>query len=164
MRKLKAFILSFLVLFGLWLVLGGVHRDELITGLVVALILWLLFRKRLEFLGDFHLSPKSVFCILCYVAVFLWELFKSAIDVAKRVISPRLPINPGIVKVRSKLKSPIGRIILANSITLTPGTMTVEMDEEYYYIHWIDIQSDDIEGATKAIVSTFERHLEVFFG
>ena len=99
MRKLKAFILSFLVLFGLWLILGGVHRDELITGLAVALVLWLLFRRRLEFLGDFRLNPKSIFCILCYVAVFLWELFKSAIDVAKRVVSPRMPINPGSVKV-----------------------------------------------------------------
>jgi multicomponent Na+:H+ antiporter subunit E len=68
------------------------------------------------------------------------------------------------VKVRTKLKSGIGRTILANSITLTPGTMTVEIRDEFLYIHWIDIKTDDIDTATEAIVSKFERHLEVIFG
>ncbi|MEA1973527.1 MAG: Na+/H+ antiporter subunit E, partial [Candidatus Cloacimonadota bacterium] len=96
--------------------------------------------------------------------VFLWELLLANFDVAKRIISPKLPINPGIVKVKTKLKSPIGRTFLANSITLTPGTLTVEMKDEYFYIHWIDVTNDDIDGATRAIVSSFEKYLEVIFG
>jgi len=53
---------------------------------------------------------------------------------------------------------------LANSITLTPGTLTVETDGEDYYIHWIDVSSKDIEGATEKIVHKFEKYLEVFYG
>lgn len=164
MRKFKAFILSFLILFGLWMIVGGTTRDELVTGGIAALILSLAFSKRLEVLADLKISFKSICCLGRFILVFLWELFRSAIDVARRVLSPRLPINPGIVKVRCSLKSPIGRIALANAITLTPGTMTVETIGDYYYIHWIDIQSDDIQGATNAIVCTFQNHLEVIFG
>jgi len=101
---------------------------------------------------------------LIFGGATVWELLKSNIDVALRVINPRLPINPGIVKVKTSLKSPLGRAVLANSITLTPGTLTVEMKNDYFYIHWIDVTSDDIEGATKAIVSHFEKYLETIFG
>ena len=75
-----------------------------------------------------------------------------------------LPINPGIVKVQTKLKSRLGRAFLANSITLTPGTLTVETKGEYFYIHCIDVTSHDIEEATQKIVSTFEKYLEVIYG
>ncbi len=102
--------------------------------------------------------------MVMYLFVFMWELLKSNIDVALRVISPRLPINPGIVKVKTRLKSPLGRAFLANSITLTPGTLTVEMKDEYFYIHWIDVTSENIEGATESIVSNLEKYLEIIFG
>ncbi len=164
MRRVKAFIISYLILMGLWLILTGFYYDELIVGSVTAILVSLVFSNRLVMLGDFRLSPKSFYCSVRYLFVFLIELIKSSIDVAGRVLSPTLPINPGIVKVRTKLKSGIGRTILANSITLTPGTMTVEIRDEFLYIHWIDIKTDDIDTATEAIVSTFERHLEVIFG
>ncbi len=164
MRKIKAFILSVLILMALWLVLGGTDSDELIVGALVSTVVALLFFPHLEVLADIKLTPKALVAILLYGMVFLVELFKSAIDVAGRVLSPRLPINPGIVKVRTHLKTHIGRIVLANSITLTPGTMTVETRGEYLYIHWIDIKTDDVETATNEIVRTFERHLEVIFG
>ena len=93
-----------------------------------------------------------------------WELVKSNFDVAFRVLNPKLPINPGIVKVKTKLQSRMGRIFLANSITLTPGTFTVETKGEDYYIHWIDVTSENIEDATKEIISKFEKYLEVMFG
>ena len=81
-----------------------------------------------------------------------------------RVISPSLPINPGIVEVKTKLKTGIGRLALANSITLTPGTLTVDIKEDSLFIHWIDVTSTDIEGATKNIVANFEKYLEVIYG
>jgi len=164
MRSAKAFILSFGILMGLWLILAGFYGEELIVGSVAAVLLSLIFSPKLLWLADYKLSPKSLLSTLKYLFVFLFELFKSAIDVSLRVLSPSLPINPGIVKVHTRLKSRIGRIVLANSITLTPGTMTVEIKDEFLYIHWIDIQADNIDAATKAIVQTFERHLEVMFG
>jgi len=164
MRSAKAFILSFGILMGLWLILAGFYGEELIVGSVAAVLLSLIFSPKLLWLADYKLSPKSLLSTLKYLFVFLFELFRSAIDVSLRVLSPSLPINPGIVKVHTRLKSRIGRIVLANSITLTPGTMTVEIKDEFLYIHWIDIQADNIEAATYAIVQTFERHLEVMFG
>ncbi len=164
MRKLKPGIILFIILFVLWIILAGTDRDELIIAGVSSLVISLLFASKAKALGNIHLSPKAICCAFMYLFVFLRELVKSTIDVAGRVLSPRLPINPGIVKVHTRLKSPLGRLILANSITLTPGTMTVETQGEYFYIHWIDIQTDDIETTTKAIVSIFEEYLEVIFG
>jgi len=164
MHRLKAFILSSSLLFLLWVALGGTARDELLVAAVVSPLVSLIFLPRVSHLGDLRLNPLSLIYIPIYLLVFLRELVKSTLDVARRVVSPSLPINPGIVKVKTRLKSPLGRIVLANSITLTPGTMTVETDGEDLYIHWIDIQSSDVVDATRKIVSTFEKYLDVIFG
>ncbi len=164
MQKLHTFLMSVLILFALWIVLGGSSSDELITGAVVAVVVSLVFLPRTSRLGNIRLKPLVLIYLPIYAFVFLWKLTKSTLDVAWRVLTPSLPINPGIVKVKTRLKSPIGRIILANSITLTPGTLTVETAGEDFYIHWIDIKTEDPEQATAKIVSTFEKYLEVIFG
>ncbi|GAH99268.1 unnamed protein product, partial [marine sediment metagenome] len=85
-------------------------------------------------------------------------------DVAYRVLHPRLPIKPGIVKVKTSLKTPTGRVALANSITLTPGTLSVEITEEgYLYVHWIMVRTTDIKEATERIVRKFEPILKEIF-
>jgi multicomponent Na+:H+ antiporter subunit E len=91
-------------------------------------------------------------------------LVKSNIDVARRVLTPSLPINPGIVEVKTILKSKIGRLILANSITLTPGTFTLEIQNDSLFIHWIDVKSADVNEDTRLIVRKFEKYLEVMYG
>jgi multicomponent Na+:H+ antiporter subunit E len=91
-------------------------------------------------------------------------LVKSNFRLAAIVLSPSLPIEPGIVKVRTRLKSRMGRLMLANSITLTPGTLTVEMEGEWLYVHWVNAEVTDIEGATAHIVAGFEAYLEVMYG
>ena len=98
----------------------------------------------------------------------IWELAKANFDVAYRVIlsllRPRnMPIAPGIVKVKTKLKSDLGKAILANSITLTPGTFTIDLKDDYLYIHWINVQHKDIEKATQDIVGRFEKFLLKIF-
>ncbi len=100
-----------------------------------------------------------------YIPVFLWEMIKANIDVAYRVSHPNLPIRPGIVTVRTSLKSDTGLTFLANSITLTPGTLSVDVDREngLLYIHWIDVKDKDIDGATERIVKRFERILKRIF-
>jgi multicomponent Na+:H+ antiporter subunit E len=164
MQKLMAFLISVVVLFCLWLVLAGTARDEVITGALVAVAVSLIMLPRLGKVGTIRPTFKALIYIPIYLVVFTIALIKSTLDVAGRVISPSLPINPGIVKVKTRLKSPIGRIVLANSITLTPGTMTVETDGEDFYIHWIDIQAENMEAATETIVRGFEKYLEVIFG
>ena len=103
--------------------------------------------------------------LLQYIPVLLWEVLKANIDVAYRVVHPKLPIRPGIVEVKTSLRSDIALTLLANSITLTPGTMSVDIGKEntVLYIHWIDVRERDSEAATKIIVERFERILRKIF-
>jgi multicomponent Na+:H+ antiporter subunit E len=110
------------------------------------------------------LHPKKLAYAVFYVFYLFIEIIKANLDVALRVIKPVIPINAGIVKVKTKLKSPMGRLILTNSITLTPGTLTVDIKDDTLYIHWIDVKDKEESGATERIVSSFEKYLEVIFG
>jgi multicomponent Na+:H+ antiporter subunit E len=105
------------------------------------------------------------FWFLYYVPLFIWECLKANLDVAYLVAHPDLPINPGIVKVKTTLKSDTALTFLANSITLTPGTMSVDIDPEngFLYIHWINVKDKDIEKASEIIVKTFEDILKRIF-
>ncbi len=164
MKKIKHAILSFLGLMLIWVMLTPPDMQEIVAGLIVSVLVVLLTLGMEPVLGDIRLTPKSLLYGVLYVLVFLRELLVSNLDVARRVIDPKLPIKPGIVKVRTKLQSRIGRTILANSITLTPGTLTTEIRGDYLYIHWIEIRHEDLEGATRDIVQKFEKYLEVIFG
>ncbi len=111
-----------------------------------------------------RITPKKIAYSIAYIGYLFVAIVKSNLDVARRVVQPKIPINPGIVVVKTRLKSPIGRMILANSITLTPGTLSVDVKGDYYYIHWIDVTAMEEEGATEKIVAGFEKYLEVIFG
>jgi multicomponent Na+:H+ antiporter subunit E len=136
----------------------------LIAGSVVAVIVALLPTGSNRLLRDVRLTPRALVAMLAYLGVFLVELVKATLDVASRVVRPSLPIRPGIVKIRTSLTTPLARLLLANSITLTPGTVTVETRGDVFFIHWIQVRHEDPEGATKEIASRFERYLEVFLG
>jgi multicomponent Na+:H+ antiporter subunit E len=76
---------------------------------------------------------------------------------ARRVISPSLPIFPAVVEVHTNLHSPLGKLLLANSITLTPGTLTVDVEGDTLRVHWIDARGmEDLVQATRAIAERFE--------
>jgi len=100
---------------------------------------------------------------LAYIPVFAYMCVKCNVDVALRVLSPGLQLKPGIVKIRTSLKSDIARVFLANSITLTPGTMTVELNDDVLYVHWIEVGSNDPVEAGKAIIGPFEYFLSRIF-
>ena len=76
-------------------------------------------------------------------------------------MDPKMPIRPGIVAIRTTLKSDIGQLMLANSITLTPGTLTVDVSDEYLFIHWINVKSTDVDEAGGLIAGRFEKYLKV---
>ena len=162
---MKNLFISVLLLLGIWLLLNAsLSPVVLVAGIAVALIITVFFSARHPVFSDIKLNPKAIAYFFIYIFVFTVELIKANMDVAVTVISPSLPINPGIVEVRTRLKSKIGRLVLANSITLTPGTLTVDIKEDSLFIHWIDVTSTDIEGATKKIVGNFEKYLEVIYG
>lgn len=140
---------------------GSADRSDLIVISVAAIIVSLLFSKarRLP-----RITPKRVAWSITYIAYLFLAIVKANFDVASRIVRIKIPLNPGIVTVRTRLSSPLGRTVLANSITLTPGTLSVEIKGDILYVHWIDVASTDREEATKTIVAGFEKYLEVIFG
>jgi multicomponent Na+:H+ antiporter subunit E len=148
-----------------WIMLTNtLAADSLLVGMVASLSIPLLFRNGLSFFTEFRATPRAFAAGLSFYGYFLKELVKSNLRLAAIVLSTDLPIRPGIVKVRTRLKSRMGRLMLANSITLTPGTLTVELDGEWLYVHWVRVEAADIDAATAEIVAGFERYLEVMYG
>ncbi|MCK5696909.1 MAG: Na+/H+ antiporter subunit E [Gammaproteobacteria bacterium] len=148
-----------------WLMLNNsLALDSLLIGIVVSLIITILFCSGLSFFTEFRFTPKAFVAGILYYIYFFKELIKANFRLAIIVLSPSLPINPGIVKVRTQLKSRMGRLMLANSITLTPGTLTMELEGEWIYVHCVNVTSTDTEEATAQIVSGFESYLEVMYG
>ena len=115
---------------------------ELIIGAVFAVVVGAVLGNR--FLGkDLRmLNPRRWFIFLVYLFPFFYAMAKANIDVAYRVITGR--INPAIVKINPKLKNDLSLTILANSITLTPGTLSVDVDQKTneLYVHWINIKPE----------------------
>ncbi|MFE8032704.1 Na+/H+ antiporter subunit E [Thiohalocapsa marina] len=156
-------LLAILLLF--WVALNAsLSWQVLSVGITVSLLIGWLFRRGLSPLTELRATPASYRAGLGFVWHFLRELVRSNLNLARVVLSPDLPVNPGIVKVRTRLQSPMGRLLLANAITLTPGTLTVELQDEWLYVHWVQVESADIDAATARIVAGFERYLEVMYG
>ena len=165
MKRVFARFIIFTFLLIIWLLLTyPFSLQELIAGAIVSLLIAIIAAGSIPIFAEMRAGPRAISWAIAYLFVFFFELVRSNLDVAFRVLHPRLPIQPGIVKVRTSLGSRMGRLALANSITLTPGTITVETKGEYFYVHWIDVRARNIEETTQNIVSKFEKYLEVIFG
>ncbi len=163
---MKSKIVLFIVGLLVWLLLSWpADTQHLLVGIVIAG--FVAFMTGDMFVQRPHLFTqiRRYLWLLYYLPIFLWECIKANLDVAYRVIHPAMPINPGIVKVKTTLKSETGLTFLANSITLTPGTLTVDIDQErgFLYVHWIDVKDKDVEKATEIVVERFERILKRIF-
>lgn len=163
-EKIKNYSYLFIFLLLVWLLLtSSFHLQEIITGLSVSLILSLFLGHYYLKLGLPPLSIKRSIFFLAYVGVLFWEIIKANFDVAYRVLHPKMPIKPGIVTIKTGLKSDIAKMILANSITLTPGTFTLDILGDNLLIHWINVKTEDVDEASKIIGGKFEKYLSVVF-
>jgi len=163
--KPRRLVVMFATLFLFWVLLNGTLAwDTLGVGVLASLIIVFLYRDSLSFFTEFRATPQAFLAGFGYYGYFFKELVKSNLKLAAIVLSPDLPIKPGIVKVRTCLKTRMGRLMLANSITLTPGTLTVELDGEWIYVHWVTVESVDIDTATARIVDGFEHYIEAMYG
>ena len=161
MRRLIYFVLGFII----WMLLTwSVDVQVVVAGLIAAAVIAILFHEILPKEYQVFISPVRVFWGLVYVPVFFYYVMKANLDVVYRALHPKMPIKPGIVKIKTNLKTESGITALANSITLTPGTLTVDLtDDGFLYIHWINVKSDDVEQATKLIARRFEWFLQKIF-
>jgi len=161
---MRNYFYLFCLLFGAWLCLtSSMNSQELITGAIVSVIISVFFGRWYARLGLPPLSIKRIWYVLLYCIKLALEIIKANFDVAYRVLHPALPIKPGIVAVKTNLKSTMAKLLLANSITLTPGTFTVDVVGDRLLIHWINVESDNLEDATRRISEKFEKYLRVIF-
>ncbi len=154
---MSVFITSLVI----WLLLTGFSYSELLVGVIVSIFVAVVLRQYHGIKYDWKLVVRLVKYIFVYLPVFIVEMVKANLDVAARVLNPRLPLNPGFVKVKTSLQGDASKLFLANSITLTPGTLTLDVKGDSLYIHWIDVKST--EDKEKYISGRFEGILKGVF-
>jgi len=133
MRKVSAAI----SLFVFWVLLSGYFTPFLLTAGAVSAIAVIAFARRLELVDPEGHPVDYSFSMMRYMPWLFVEIVKSAWDVVKIIVHPRLPISPLFVRVKPSQVSAIGRVAYANSITLTPGTITVVAGREEFLVHAI---------------------------
>ena len=156
--------LCILFTFLLWLALTwSVAPAEVAVGLILSLLVATLLAHIYPSEPEKALDPRRLLYLALYLPYFFYYCMKANLDVAYRVLHPDMPIRPGIVKVRTTLKTEIGKTFLANSITLTPGTLAVDIDGQDLFVHWIYVKGDDPAEHTAEIVTRFEGLLRRVF-
>ena len=130
----------YILLLLFWIILNGkITREILIFGVVLAAAIFWFMCKFLDYSPKYEMFvAKNFFWILTYFVVLVIEMFKSAIAVYKRVYSKKIEIQPQMVFFDVDIKSEFLRFVLANSITLTPGTITVDVDDNHFCVHALD--------------------------
>jgi multicomponent Na+:H+ antiporter subunit E len=167
LEKTKKLALQFAVLFAFWLLLSGKFELKyLFFGLASAALVTFVTHDLLEVGETEKRKPRSALSLalaawkfFAYVIWLGYSIVQSNLQVAYLVLHPKLPIRPGLLRFRTKLKSQLGQVILANSITLTPGTITVELHEGTYLVHAIVP-----EAAGSLLEAKMQSKLEEIFG
>ena len=135
--RLKTYAGTFIILMGFWLLITwSLHIQSLMMG-VVACILVVWFCRDMLIFGDERprIAIRNLFRLVVYVANLVIEIIKANIQVALIVLNPRMPISPTLIEFKTNVKSDLGKVILANSITLTPGTLTIDLENDVYLVH-----------------------------
>lgn len=143
-RQFVNFVLMGLALAAVWLLLSGLLKPLLLGLALISVLLCLWLAQRMDVVDA---ENHPVWAALRYVPYWPWlsiEILKSSIDVARRVLSPSMPISPTVFEIRATQRTTVGRVVLANSITLTPGTVTLDVDGNRLRVH--ALSRDTIQG------------------
>jgi multicomponent Na+:H+ antiporter subunit E len=166
MEKFKRKLLDSIIIFVLWLLLTwSLDWQGLVVGGVLAILFSLGLAGLLPRNAERFLSPVRWFWTIVHAIILGFWIIVANFDVMFRVLHPNLPINPGIVKIKTTLQSDEAKTFLANSITLTPGTLTVDIIDDWLYVHWINVHErlEDTEAMTRDIAGRFEPTLRRVF-
>jgi multicomponent Na+:H+ antiporter subunit E len=124
----------------LWLLLSQSYNAFHMTlGLLVSFTVALLSTER----GKLHVEKARWSRMLAYVPWLLWRILQSGLHLSYLILHPRLPIDPKLISYQTRLKDEVGVVLLGNSITLTPGTITVEVNSHKLLVHAMDDASAD---------------------
>jgi len=160
--KIVLFVFSFMI----WMLLGwSLDLQHILIGLPVAFLVSFLmgdlFVHRLEVI----FQPSRYFWFIYFIPLFIWQWFKASLNMIMIVLSSSSSIKPGIIKIKTNLKSDLGLTFLANAITLMPGMLCVDIKPERgtLYVHWINIELVQVEKKTVSTVRQFENVLTKIF-
>jgi multicomponent Na+:H+ antiporter subunit E len=157
-------LICFLTALGVWLLLfWSVHWSVILGGAIFSAIAAVGVGPGLPPGLEKFVDPRRWFFGLVYLPYFFYYVIKANLDVAWRVLHPDLPIRPGIVKIPTTLKSDLAKTFLCNSITMTPGTISLDVDGQDLYIHWINVSTDDPGERYRQIAGQFEGLLRRIF-
>jgi multicomponent Na+:H+ antiporter subunit E len=164
-RSPRGFVSLWLLLTFIWCAANSSFSiAPIVTGVLISAALAFVFTKNSDVWHDVAISPGRVYHFIMYTGVLVVELVRANLRMLGYVYAPRIRIKPGVVKIRTGLKSPVGRLALANSIALTPGSLVLEVDGDILFVHLLDVQTANPADATRMIAEPFERHLEKVFG
>ena len=131
---LRAFGLG-AILFGFWLLLSGHDTPLLLSFGVLSCVLVVYLSMRMEVVDDEGVPLQALGRVMLYLPWLLKEIFVANITVAKVILTPGLPISPRMVVFHGTQRTDVGRALYANSITLTPGTITTGVEGQDYQVH-----------------------------
>jgi len=147
-------ISKFILLFIVWIALtNSFEIQELLVGVVVAFVVTLLFTDKAKSLNLIAVIKKY----LKFIPFFIKELISSNIEVAKIVLSKDIKLDSKIVPLKTTLENDYDKLLLSNSITLTPGTLTLHLEGDEILVHILDTK--DIDNPQKDIIEKFEKYI-----
>ena len=136
----------YLLLYVFWIILNGKITLEIcLIGVATTALIGLLMRVLFGYTLALDLRIlKKVPLFICYIFVLIWEIIKASAAMFSYIFKDKETVEPVLVTFKPQLKTRLGRFILANSITLTPGTITVEADGENFTVHCLNRRALDV--------------------
>jgi multicomponent Na+:H+ antiporter subunit E len=164
MRNISRFLFSFIISLIIWLTLTyPINLQELTVGIILSFIAAIIVLPYMQIGVDFF-SPIKQYKLLFFIVYYIYALILANIKIATVVLKPKLVIHPSIVTAKTKLKSTFGKVILANGITMTPGTLTIDMIGNTIFVHCVNIKDVSEKSVYANILKPFEKHIEGIFG
>lgn len=150
----------FLLFFIVWIIFNGAITTEIVIfGLVIAAAMYVFVCKFMDYSIRKDISYiKKFFMLLQYVCVLVWEIVKANFAVIKLITSSKYELEPAMVLFKVDLETKMARVILANSITLTPGTITVLLEGDEFIVHCLD--KELAEGINRSVFVDLLRRIE----
>lgn len=156
-------VLFFLALLFWVLLTWSLSTASLAAGLMVALITSVLFGKYF-YTSIYKLTQfKRFYMVIPFLAFFTWQCIKANFDVAWRVIQRKIPIQPAIIKIPLVVQTELGRAILSCALSMTPGTIVIDIKEDMMYVHWIYVDKKDPDTYTTQRIRKFEKYISTIF-
>ncbi len=156
-------VLFFLALL-FWLLLTWSARVEsLIAGIVVALVTSIIFGKYF-YTSIYKLTQfRRFITIIPFMAFFTWQCIKANFDVAWRVMHYKIPIQPAIIRVPLMVQTDLARAVLSCALTMTPGTIVIDIQDDCMYVHWIYVDKNDPDTYAMSRIRKYEKYIQTIF-